>query len=109
MGSKNQPEDPADWEPKEVSVTITGCSWDIEPGKLDEMDVFLQECCMAGMFALERGGTVSHLHLQVCSRCSWIALARSNMANSYTNVRLCLQGVLRMKAKTVRGITTAIK
>ena len=35
---------------------------DIDPGKLDEMEALLR---MAGMFALERGGTVSHLHLQV--------------------------------------------
>ena len=29
------------------------------------MEVFLRRYCMAGMFAMERGGTVSHLHLQV--------------------------------------------
>ena len=34
------------------------------------MEVFLRQCCMAGIFALERGGTVSHLHLQV-----WLHIA----------------------------------
>ena len=58
-------EDPTTWEPKEVSVTITGGSFDIDPAKLGEMEVFLEECCLAGMFALERGGSVSRLHLQV--------------------------------------------
>jgi len=42
----------------------------------------LKVSALTGMFALERGGSVSHLHLQ---------------------------GVLRMKARTVRGITVAIK
>ena len=65
LGSKGKSENPADWDPKEVSVTITGGSRDIDPGKLDDMEAFLREYCMAGMFALERGGTVSHLHLQV--------------------------------------------
>lgn len=64
-GSKNKAEDPEEWEPKEVSVTITGGSFDIDPALLDRMYLFLTGACMAGMFALERGGTVSHLHLQV--------------------------------------------
>ena len=54
-----------EFEPFEVSVTITGGSCDIDPGLFGVMETFLKEFCLAGMFALERGGTVSHLHLQV--------------------------------------------
>ena len=82
LHSKNKQDDPSLWEPREVSVTITAGSCDIEPDGLNDMELFLEEYCMAGVFALERGGTVCHLHLQ---------------------------GVLRMRAKTVRGITAAIK
>jgi len=81
VGSKKR-EDPLLWEAKEVSVTITAGSCDIDPGKLDDMELFLEAYCMAGLFALERGGTVCHLHLQ---------------------------GILRMRAKTVRGISAALK
>ncbi len=81
-GSKNKPTNPAEWEAKEVSVTITAGCTDIDASKLDDMDAFLSKYCLAGMFSLERGGTVCHLHLQ---------------------------GFVRMRAKTVRGITIAIK
>lgn len=67
---------------REVSVTITGGACDIDPSLLDRMEAFLTTLCLAGFFALERGGTVCHLHLQ---------------------------GVLRMRAKTTRGITAAIR
>ena len=63
-GSKSK-ETVEDFEAFEVSVTITGGSCDIDAGLLDVMETFLKELCLAGMFALERGGTVSHLHLQV--------------------------------------------
>lgn len=53
-GSKNRPVDPGLWDPREVSVTITGGARDIDPSKLDEMEIFLTQCCMAGMFALKR-------------------------------------------------------
>ena len=82
FGSKGNQDDPSLWEAREVSVTITAGSCDIDPGKLNDMELFLEEYCMAGLFALVRGGMVCHLHLQ---------------------------GVLRMRAKTVRGITAAIK
>ena len=82
FGSKTKHDDPSLWEAKEVSVTITAGSCDIDSDLLNDMELFLEEYCMAGLFALERGGTVCHLHLQ---------------------------GVLRMRAKTVRGITAAIK
>ena len=50
---KNAPkqDDPANWEPKEVSVTITAGSLDIDPAKLDEMENFVTQFCMAGMSA----------------------------------------------------------
>ena len=50
-----------------MSVPITGGYCDIDPAllQLDVMETFLKEYCLAGMFALERGGTVSHQHLQV--------------------------------------------
>ena len=85
FSSRNKQDDPSLWEPREVNVTITAGSCDIDPDRLNDMELFLEEYCMAGVFALERGGTVCHLHLQ---------------------------GVLRMRAKTVRGImmiTAAIK
>ena len=61
--SKNK-DTPADFEVFEVSVTLTGGSCDIDLALLDGMVTFLKEYCPAGMFALERGETVSHLHLQ---------------------------------------------
>ena len=61
-GSKNK-DTPADFEVFEVNVTLTGGSCDIDPALLDVMETFLKEHRPAGMFALERGGTVSHLHL----------------------------------------------
>ena len=110
-GSK-KPEDPSAWEPKEVSVTITGGSFDIDPAKLSEMEAFLEGCCVAGMFALERGGSVSHLHLQVRSfgfRSLFLLQAVACIRRKYKKLLCCSQGVLRMRAKTVRGITLAIK
>ena len=60
-------------------AVLTLCiSWRAEAPPITGMN----DSSVAGMFALERGGTVSHLHLQ---------------------------GILRMQAKTVRGITAAIK
>ncbi len=49
LGSKSRAEAAADWEPKEVSVTITGGARDIEPSKLDDMEAFLSEYCLAGI------------------------------------------------------------
>ena len=108
-GSKNK-DTPADFKVFEVNVTLTGGSCDIDPALLDVMETFLKEHCPAGMFALERGGTVSHLHLQVrlpmwtSSRVSYglVLIGRSDIS-----MNICR--VLRMRAKTVRGITLALK
>ncbi len=45
-------------------MTICGESQDIDPSLLDKMEAFLTAVCVAGVFSLERGGTMSHLHLQ---------------------------------------------
>ena len=63
LGSKSnlKPEDPAAWEPKKVSVTITGGSRDIDPSKLDDMEAFLSEYCLAGMDVSALDVTVGRL------------------------------------------------
>lgn len=49
LGSKSRAEAAADWEPKEFGVNITGGAGDIEPSKLDDMEAFLSEYCLAGI------------------------------------------------------------
>ena len=93
-------------------MTITGRSIDIDPGKLDDMEAFLREYCMAGMFALERGDSMSHLYLTPFKmlRTAYESDQQSK-ADVTSNLQLYLQRVLRMRPKTVtvRGLTVAIK
>ena len=106
-GSKKT-EDPTAWEPKEVSLTITGGSFYIDPVKLGEMEAFLEDCCLAGMFALE--GRLSVTSPSAGALLGSAALKEVvNINRKCAALLLCLQGVLQMRAKTVRGITIAIK
>lgn len=59
---------PAAVETREISVTISAGARDIDEELLHVMEKFLEDHCEAGLVALERGGTVYHLHMQAILR-----------------------------------------
>jgi hypothetical protein len=49
----------------EAYVTIVVGWFDVNPSLLSKMEMFIKKECVVGLCALERGGTLSHLHMQV--------------------------------------------
>jgi len=49
----------------EANVTIIVGWFDVNPSLLSKMEMFIKKECVVGLCALERGGTLSHLHMQM--------------------------------------------
>jgi hypothetical protein len=49
----------------EANVTIVVGWFDVNPSLLSKMEMFIKKECVVGLCALERGGTLSHLHMQM--------------------------------------------
>ncbi len=45
-------------------IIVVGLS-DVDPSLLFKMEVFIKKKCVVGLCALKRGGTFSHLHMQM--------------------------------------------